>query len=509
MTNNIQNFLDKHFDNVIVGLVLLISLASYIFYYSSNLTMTFGDSKGHMNIARRVFDSPTPGLVQLGGYWLPLMHVLMLPTVWNDFFWHTGLSGSIVSMGSYIVSSYVIYLLIVNITKSKKAGLLGFFLFALNPNLIFMQTTPMTEVLFILTVILATFFFQRWTIKRAIPDIVLTGLFLMLASVTRYEGWALVAMASFFIIIEWILNKQSKKNESAFFLMSSIAWFGIVMWILWGTIILHDPLDFLRNDLSAINQTKDFTTVTGHNDLPKALLTNILAIKHVAGAVVAGSLIIGLIVYLARRNKKVFSISNSCLLLLIAPFLFDAVSVFLGNVPVEVPELHGNYFNIRYALFSLPAISVFLALLSTRKLVQIAIFAIVMTNYLYLLYPNYHNLASFKDAGASASGRPEEDLNVVKNFRKLYTGGYILASTGANDGFMFDAKIPLKNYISEGSYRYWDLSMEDPSKYATWVLMSSSNERDAVNKYVNKTILDNKFTIVYRYNTYQIYKKID
>ena len=46
--------------------------------------MLYGDAVAHINIARRVFDSRTPGLLQLGTVWLPLPHLLMIPFLISD-----------------------------------------------------------------------------------------------------------------------------------------------------------------------------------------------------------------------------------------------------------------------------------------------------------------------------------------------------------------------------------------------------------------------------------------
>ena len=44
-------------------------------------TLYYGDAEAHLNLARRVVDSRTPGLSQIGPVWLPLPHLLMLPLV--------------------------------------------------------------------------------------------------------------------------------------------------------------------------------------------------------------------------------------------------------------------------------------------------------------------------------------------------------------------------------------------------------------------------------------------
>ena len=38
--------------------------------------LNYGDAVAHLHIARRVFDSRTAALLELGSVWLPLPHIL-------------------------------------------------------------------------------------------------------------------------------------------------------------------------------------------------------------------------------------------------------------------------------------------------------------------------------------------------------------------------------------------------------------------------------------------------
>ena len=95
-------------DRWLLAIVLLACCASVaaVWYFAQNYQiLLLGDTYAHMLIARRLFDNSTPGLAQLGGIWLPLPHLLMLPFIWNDYLWHTGLAGSFVAMPCYVIST--------------------------------------------------------------------------------------------------------------------------------------------------------------------------------------------------------------------------------------------------------------------------------------------------------------------------------------------------------------------------------------------------------------------
>ena len=86
----------------LAGLATCVSVFSFLFFYQRGDVLLYGDAVAHINIARRVFDSRTPGLLQLGTVWLPLPHLLMIPFLISDEMWRLGLGGSIPSMAAYV-----------------------------------------------------------------------------------------------------------------------------------------------------------------------------------------------------------------------------------------------------------------------------------------------------------------------------------------------------------------------------------------------------------------------
>src|SRR6266576_5804384 len=82
----------------------MVSIAAFFYYLRHDDLLLYGDAVAHINIARRVFDSRTTGLLQLGTVWLPLPHLLMLPFLIPRWLWQTGIGGSIPSMVAYVLS---------------------------------------------------------------------------------------------------------------------------------------------------------------------------------------------------------------------------------------------------------------------------------------------------------------------------------------------------------------------------------------------------------------------
>ena len=82
---------------------LALALVALAYCVRQGSLLLYGDAVAHLHIARRVFDSMTPGYRQLGSVWLPLPHILLLPFVWNMAWWRSGLAGACLSIPSYVL----------------------------------------------------------------------------------------------------------------------------------------------------------------------------------------------------------------------------------------------------------------------------------------------------------------------------------------------------------------------------------------------------------------------
>src|SRR5215469_18221074 len=89
---------------LVTQIAAAISIAAFLYFLRQDEILLFGDAVAHMNIARRVVDSRTPGPLQLGTVWLPLPHLLMMPLLVSRWLWQTGIAGSIPSMLAYVSS---------------------------------------------------------------------------------------------------------------------------------------------------------------------------------------------------------------------------------------------------------------------------------------------------------------------------------------------------------------------------------------------------------------------
>ncbi len=135
------------FPKLAAAVGLTIGTAAAIFYGHQGLTLSHYDAKAHLVVARRVLDSLTPEYSQIGAVWLPLPHLLNLLPVQIDAFYRTGASAVAISILSFALACYSIAYLVLAVTSSRVAAGIALAMFALDPNVLYLQSTPMTEPL--------------------------------------------------------------------------------------------------------------------------------------------------------------------------------------------------------------------------------------------------------------------------------------------------------------------------------------------------------------------------
>jgi hypothetical protein len=177
----------------IAALVLLIGTAAAVYYSHAGLALSHYDARAHLVVSRRILDSIVPGWQQIGAVWLPLPHVLNMIPVQIDVLYRTGASAIALSVLSMAVAAWAIARMILGATGSAAGGLTAAALFLANPNLLYLQSTPMTEPLLFATTMVAVMLAAEWVGANAPGWPRAAGLALAAACMTRYEAWPVAA----------------------------------------------------------------------------------------------------------------------------------------------------------------------------------------------------------------------------------------------------------------------------------------------------------------------------
>jgi hypothetical protein len=469
--------------------------------------LNYGDAVAHLHIARRVIDSHRPGLSQLGSVWLPLPHLLMIPFVAVFAWWANGLAGLIPSTLAYLAGCLGIYKLARHWLAPQTSALAVAF-FALNPNLLYMQTTAMTEPLFLCEMIWASVWLVEWRVNLVRTDahtkqrrsnrlLFLIALALSSAVFTRYDGWVMAFLA--WVAIGLSLARRDKLRSPAFWLASILVVASPMVWFAYNAVVFGDWLDFIRGPYSAM--AIELRTASpgggpphpGWHDPWMSLEFFIKASEMDAAAAAWGNWLlalssIGTVWAWLTHRRHAFLWS----MLLWLPIPFYAYSVAYGSVPIFLPPWWPHsWYNTRYGLELLPALALGIGFfaqfvtaavrefkprwaryaLAAMSVLIVANVAMVMRERPLVFVEGTKNIAS----------RFTYDIQIPPVMRALiasHPGGNVLMNTSVHPELVAFSGISLRQTINESDREFYQAALAAPASHAAIVLAFDGDEID-------------------------------
>jgi hypothetical protein len=481
------------------------SLVAFLFYFRRGDLLLYGDAVAHINIARRVIDSLTPGLLQLGTVWLPLPHLLMIPLLLSDAAWVTGVAGAIPSMVAYVLGTVGVFRLVLGAlsgdakpgTAARVSAWLAAAIFAGNPNLLYLQTTAMTEPLYLALFIWALVHFGEFVraataaekkLSAASSSLTKCGLCVAAACLTRYDGWLLAVVVC--AAVAFVLIRSGKRNLSGAFARFLLLAVGApLLWLGYNSAVYRNPLEFANGPYSArAIEQKSGQIHPGAHDLPVAFSYFLKAAE--LNMTEAGWQRLWVAVLLAGTLMIfIFDLRSWPLLLLWTPLIFYVQSIAYGGVPIYLPPWWPfSLYNVRYGLELLPAFAVFAAVMLhslvalgrahwVKTAVGIVIFALVGLSYgsVWRAQP-----ICYREAWVNSRTRIALETELANHLRLLPHNATILMYLGDHVGALQRAGIPLRRTINEGNHRpwekpadlqgLWERALADPHQYADYVI---------------------------------------
>jgi hypothetical protein len=530
-----RSFLSNNSIRILLGISSLVSICAFLYFASSHLNLAYGDAVSRLNISRKLIDNITPGLGQLGNVWLPLPHVLMAPFTWNQYLWHSGIAGWIISGISFIVLILYLYRIGVDIFKSKLSGVVMVSVALTNINVLYLQTTAMTEIFFITTVIVSIYYLMKWSKYDNLLDLIHGALWVSAASLIRYEGYFVAAFACLLVIIVSYLKYGNKKTtEGTTIKFATLAFTGIVLWMVYLGVVFGNPLIWMDiySGKAAVISTEEPRYVEGPSVTPKQQSVFFHSAMYYASSMHMNGFIVtiwGTVLFLAflvfLMTKSRFKDSSYYLFLLIplAVFAFIVMSFYRG-LPLIQPSItleniinpglnyKDDEYNIRYGMNALPFICLMIGWATSQKKSLAYISAVfISVQFAATFVPGYfliYQLPTKFTVESNAVHPYDQSLNW---FKQHYTGGTIMISAYKHDPVMFFLGLPYKTYIHEGTQKYWLESRQNPQKYATWIYMYKptvdSRGDEPVTKWIgNNPNLAAYYDLLYEDDTYVIYK---
>lgn len=505
-------------------IAIFVSVFSFLFYSRHGDLLLYGDAVAHINIARRVFDSKTPGPLQLGTVWLPLPHLLLMPFIASKQMWQTGGGGSIPSMAGFLLGVLGIFRLVRTAaapnTEADEATKIWAWAAAVtyvaNPNLIYMQSTAMGESVYLACFIWAIVYFAEF-VRHAKADqegqskagtfLVRCGLCLLAACLTRYDGWFLATALGVAVVVMTTRAKKIDDGEARSSLRPTrraivkfvlLAAAGPILWLAYNAIVYRNPLEFANGPYSAkaieqntatVNPSKGSIVSAGSYFL-KAAELNVGANTWQGRLWLALALLGSLVAAFSGRLRTA--------LLLWLPLPFYALSVAFGSVPIFLPTWWPfSIYNARYGLQLLPAFAVFVPLgisfllksaanirgINTAWARRAAILAAL--GWMALVVTTYGAIwradpICYREAKINGRGRVSLDTQMSDWLKSLPPNTTLLMYLGQHSGALEQAGFPLRSVIQEGNHRVWkqpsdpdglwEHALADPASYANFII---------------------------------------
>ena len=480
-----------------------VSAAAGLWSWQQGAMLNYGDAIAHMHIARRVFDSHRPGIAQLGSVWLPLPHILLIPFVAVYAWWANGIAGMIPSALAWLAGCAGMYRLARRWLWPAAAAVALVF-FATNPNLLYLQTTAMTEPLFLCEMIWTVAWLVEWqeciesNPRRANRLLWYIAVALVAAVYTRYDGWILALLA--WVAMGLVLLRRHGLRSRTFWMASVLVVAAPIAWFVYNAAAFGDWLDFVRGPYSA--KAIEIRTATPGSGPPHpgwhnpwvGLLFFIKAAEMDAAAVAWGNLLLALSLFgtawawlTARRRAFLW------VLLLWIPVPFYAYSVAYGSVPIFLPVWWPHsWYNTRYGMELLPAFALGLGFTSQFSLAATREFKPGWTRYTAALLFALVGLnawlvlrqrpLTYVEGTKNFAARHPLEVQIPPVLRSLLAtrpGGVVLMETSVYPQLVSLTGIPLRQTINESDKQFYRAALAAPAAHAAIVVAFDGDEIDS------------------------------
>jgi hypothetical protein len=393
--------------------------------------------------------------------WLPLPHLLNMVPVQVDAWYRSGASAIAISVISMAVAAWALASIVCRTTGSVVGALTGTALLMLNPNVLYLQSTPMTEPLLIGTTLLAISLTTDWIDRGAIGAPTAAGVALTAAFMTRYEAWPITA--AIIGLSGLTLIRRGAGLSRAFTACARLAVYPALAGVV-----------FLVNSRWTVGQW--FISSGFFVPENNALGNGLLAWEQVREGA-----------YLLSGNALVWSAYASAALVAIAFFASSRASLILLFAPVAAAllpwyaYLHGHPLRVRYSLPLIAAcaslVAAGVALLPRRTRLPAALTIVILTSL--QAHPLDRTAPLIVESQRDAQNRIGR--RVVSEYLARHRDGTpILMSMGSLAHYMHDLSaygFAIHDFLHEGNGELWVTAFQfGPRGLVRWVVVEEQAE---------------------------------
>jgi 4-amino-4-deoxy-L-arabinose transferase-like glycosyltransferase len=374
-------------------------------------------------------------------------------------------------------------------TAARVGAWIAALVFVANPNFIYLQTTAMTEPLCVAFFVWSLVYFGQFVRTGSEKALSKSGLCVLGASLTRYDGWFLSGVLCLVGLLVILAGRRKSNRALIRFVLLALA--GPLLWLGYNWIVYKNPLEFANGPYSAKAIEARSAQTGAMNPAEHSIpVATVYVLKTARMTLAEGHweklwwvfAVCGLIAIAAERRLWP-------LLLLWIPLPFYVLSLAYGDVPIYLPVWWPfSYYNVRFGVELLPAFAAFAGLSSylvtsvwskpySRTAVSIIVLVLVSISYFTVWRAKP---LTYREASINSKGRIALERDLARVLQSVPDTATLLMYLGDHVGALQRAGIPLSHVINEGNHRpwkrpsdaqgLWERALADPAKYADFVV---------------------------------------
>jgi len=417
-----------------------------------DLTLSHYDARGHLIVARRTIDSLTPGWRQIGAVWLPLPHLINLAPAQMGWAYRSGATAVAASILILSWGLASLALVLYRRTGSIGAAVVAPLAILLNPNVLYLQSTPMTEAILIGLSLVALRAVDEWA---EAPDwrLARRAAWALAALVlTRYEGWFIAAALVSLGALAARAHGWRAALAPAIGPAAAIGAFLVLGWATTGAWFVSSGFFVADNPARHRPLVALAQIVTGLDDLAGTAL------------LVAAAVGLAATLWLARRTAR-----------LALPLALTAAALLPWTAFAS-----GHPFRVRYMVPLVAAAGALAAcgLAAVPARLRTVAAALLVGLAAFTRPPLSPQAPMVLEAQWDVPNRRAR-IAVTDYLEEYHDGTPILASMGSLGHYMHEAAaggLGLRDFLHEGNGDLWASALESPRRIVRWVLLEERAE---------------------------------
>jgi 4-amino-4-deoxy-L-arabinose transferase-like glycosyltransferase len=394
-------------------------------------------------------------------------------------------------MIAYVAGTLGVFRLVRSLASSSAAWIAAL-VYALNPNLLYMQSTAMGESLYLALFVWSAVYFSEF-VRRASDDpeqagksLKRCGLTVSAAMLVRYDGWFVAAVIGVSaVIVLWRLRPSAlalRRGLINFLLFTGST---AALFLLYNQIVFNNALEFANGPYSARaiqerTKTASMPSYPGENS-PRDATLQFLKVSRLNLAQGRTEFLLFNGAFIALLASLYFSRRYLSWAVLWIPLPFYVLCMAWGSVPIYHPEWWPfSYYNVRYGLQLLPAVAVFAAL-GCAFLTKFFPSRYVITAATLVIVASYYSIwhatpICLREAQINGKDRMALDRELAEKLKAFPPAATLMMNCGAHPGATQLAGVPLRRVLCESSSRLWKAALKQPAQAADYIITFPGDE---------------------------------